>query len=324
MEKIIYISSAEIGGLNSISGLGNSEVFLEELDYVNFHFMLFSTLYQSGANYFQVDFEILPPEILKNPFWKDKFIDIDRNILEKSIAKSAEVLKANFDFKLDKTYRAPQSFYFQDYFTSLFYSTQTGIPFINPNFSETKSFDFLESRMSKELFLAIKNLHSQIETNEISTITPKYSVLKKDIRRFEDILESTSYNNYRDSLMLLENEDDKVEKVKKEIKVNALKLHSKYVGNLNLKDMGFSFLKANKKVADIFLNKPTSIFGDFIIETVEKLVTSKRKISYYNVDEANFMLLWAERIGELTQKGSQEKLSEFLTEYKKNKDKNNR
>lgn len=324
MEKIIYISSAEIGGLNSISRLGNSEVFLEELDYVNFHFMLFSTLYQSGANYFQVDFEILPTEILKNPFWKDKFIDIERNILEKSFAKSAEVLKSNFDFKLDKTYRAPQAFYFQDYFTSLFYSTQTGIPFVNPNFSETKSFDFLESRMSKELFLAIKNLHSQIETNEISTITPKYSVLKKDIRRFEDILQSTLYNNYRDSLMLLENEVDKVEKVKKEIKVNALKLHRKYVGNLNLKDMGFSFLKENKKVADIFLNKPTAIFGDFIIETVEKLVTSKRKISYYNVDEANFMLLWAERIGELTQKGGQEKLSEFLTEYKKNKDKNNR
>lgn len=50
MEKIIYISSTEIGGLNTISRLGNSEVFLEELDFVNFDFMLFSTLYQSGAN----------------------------------------------------------------------------------------------------------------------------------------------------------------------------------------------------------------------------------------------------------------------------------
>lgn len=322
MEKIIYVSSAEIGGLNSISRLGNSKVFLDELEFVDFHFMLFSTLYQSGTNYFQLDLQALPQEILTNPFWKNKFIDIDRNLLEKSFQKSSEIVKANFDYELDKNYKAPQAFYFQDYFTSLFYSTETGIPFVNPNFAEPKSFDFLETRMSKELFISIKNLNSLIQTSEISTITPQYSVLKKDVRRFEDIIESTLFSNYKDSIALLENENDKIETVKKEIKVNALKLYQKYTGNLDIKDVGFSFLKANKKAADLFLNKPASIFGDFVIETLEKLIIGKRKVTYYKVDEANFMLLWAQRIGELTEKGGNEKLKEFLTEYRKVK--NNR
>ena len=86
--------------------------------------------------------------------------------------------------------------------------------------------------------------------------------------------------------------------------------------------MGFNFLKANKKVADLFLNKPSSVFGDFVIETIEKLVTGKQKVTFYKVEEANFMLLWANRIGELTQKGGANKLSEFLKKYEE--DKNNR
>jgi hypothetical protein len=319
MEKIIYISSKEIGGLTSISRLGNSKVFLEELESVDFHFILFSTLYQSGTNYFQLDLNALPPEILNNPFWKNKFIDIDRSTFKKSLVKSAEILKTNFDFKLDETYRAPQAFYFQDYFTSLFYSTETGIPFVNPDFADSKSFDFLESRMSKELFVAIKNLNSLIQTNNISTITPQYSMLKEDVRRFEDIVESTLYRNYQSSLMLLDEEPNKLEAVKKEIQVNALKLHQKYTGNLDIKNMGFNFLKANKKVADLFLNKPSSVFGDFVIETIEKLVTGKRKVTFYKVEEANFMLLWANRIGELTQKGGANKLSEFLKKYEEDK-----
>lgn len=318
----MFIGSKEIGGLNSISRLSNSPEFLDILEPVDLHFILFSTLYQSGTNYFQLDIKSLPTNILNNPFWKDKFIDIDKKTYERAYLKSSNILNANFDFELDKKYRAPYAIYFQDYFTSLFYSTETGIPFVNPDFADSNSFDFLESRMSKELFVTIKNFNSLIQTNSISTITPQYSVLKKDVRRFEDIVESSLYLNYQNSLILLENETDKIETIKKDIQVNALKLYHKYTNNLDMKNMSFNFIKANKKIADLFLNKSSSIFGDFVIETLEKLTTGNKKINYYKVDEANFMLLWANRIGELMKKGGHAKIDEFLREQEKRK--NNR
>jgi ribosomal protein L25 (general stress protein Ctc) len=318
MEKIMYIGVKEIGGLNSISKLSNSSEFLDFLEPIDFHFILFSSLYQSGTNYFQLNTSALPSNLLNNPFWKDKFIDIDHKMFDKAYAKSSNIMNANFDFELDKKYTAQQAVLFQDYFTSLFYATDAGIPFVNPDYADSKNFDYLESRLSKELFAAIKSFTSLIQKNDISTITPQYSVLKKDVRRFEDIVESSLYLNYQNSLILLENDTHKIETIKKDIQVNALKLYHKYANTLDIKNMGFSFLKTNKKIADLFLNKPSSIFGDFIIDTLEKVATSNKKINYYKVDEANFMLLWAKRIGELMQKSQKAKLEEFLKEQRKN------
>ena len=81
--------------------------------------------------------------------------------------------------------------------------------------------------------------------------------------------------------------------------------------------MTFSFLKANKKVADLFVNKQTSVFGDFIIDAIEKISSGKRKVNYYKVEEAHYMILWANRIGEMMHKGGKDTLKEFLDEQKK-------
>jgi hypothetical protein len=271
MDKLILIGANEIGGINSITRLGNSRHFLELLESVDYHFILFSTLYQSGAKYFQLPKDSLPSVILNNPFWKDKFVDIDNGSYTKALNKAENILQANFNYELDQTFRAPQAFTFRDYLTNLFYSTETGISFVNPDFAEPTSFNFLESRMSKELFITIKNFNSLIQSENISTITPQYSVLKRDVRKFEDIVESTLYLNYRNSLENLEHDVNHIDKVKKDVHVNALKLHAKYAGNLDLKNMGFSFMKTSKKVVDLFLNNPTSIFGDYLIDLVENV-----------------------------------------------------
>lgn len=168
-----------LSGINAISKLANSDTFLKYLDPVDYHFLLFSTLYQSGTDFFELDLNYLPDSIKTNSFWKDKFIEIDKQRFAKSIQKANKILLKNFDFELDKKYNAPQFFNLQSHFSSLFYATETGTPFINAEFAESKSFDFLESRFSKELFNAIKNFNSLIQSDKISTITPQYSVLKK-------------------------------------------------------------------------------------------------------------------------------------------------
>lgn len=316
MDRIIYIDPKTQAGLKSISELSNSETFLKYLDPVDYNFVLYASLYQSGTNYFELDLYILPDSIKTNPFWKDKFISSNKKVYQASEDKAIKILANNFDFELDKTYNGPQASNLKEYLTSLFYSAETGIPFVNAEYAESKNFDFLEPRFNKEFFLALKKFHSLIALDTVSTITPQYSVLKKDVKRFEEIANSALYSKYSDSLNLLR-EDNKIDLIKKDIHSNALKVYSKYAKHLDLKAMTFSFLKANKKVADLFVNKQTSAFGDFIIDTIEKISSGKRKVNYYKVEEAHYMILWANRIGEMMQKGGKETLKEFLDERKK-------
>ncbi len=104
------------------------------------------------------------------------------------------------------------------------------------------------------------------------------------------------------SEMYILGEDNKIDLIKKDIHSNALKVYSKYAKHLDLRAMTFSFLKATKNVADLFVNKQTSIFGDFIIDAIEKISSGKRRVNYYKVEEAHYMILWANRIGEMMHK----------------------
>ena len=156
MDRIIYIDPKTQAGLKSISELSNSETFLKYLDPVDYNFVLYASLYQSGTNYFELDLSILPESIKTNPFWKDKFISSNKKVYQASEDKAVKILENNFDFDLDKTYNAPQAYNLKEYFTSLFYSADTGIPFVNAEYAESKNFDFLESRFSKEFFLSLR------------------------------------------------------------------------------------------------------------------------------------------------------------------------
>lgn len=317
MDRIIYIDPTTQVGIKSISKLSNSETFLKYLEPVDYNFVLYASLYQSGANFFELDLSILPESIKDNPFWKNKFISSNKKVYQASEDKAVKILENSFDFDLDKTSRAPQAGNLKEYFTSLFYSADTGIPFINAKYAESKDFEFLESRFNKEFFLSLKKFHSLITSDAVSTITPQYSVLKKDVKRFEEIANSALYLRYSDSLSLL-GEENKIDLLKKDIHSNALKLYSKYAKHLDLKAMTFSFLKTTKNITDLFVNKQTSIFGDFIIDAIEKIGSGKRKVTYYKVEEAHYMILWANRIGEMMHKGGRETLREFLDKQKNN------
>ena len=318
MDRVIYIDPKIQRGLIGVSELSNSKTFLKYLDPVDYNFVLYASLYQSGTDYFELDLSLLPDAIKQNPFWKDKFISVNKKIYQSSQDKAVEILANNYDFDLDKTFNAPQALSLKEYFTSLFYSFDTGVPFVNPEYAESKDFDFLEPRFKNEFYLVLKKFHSLIVSDTIPTITPMYTVLKKDVKRFEEIAHSALYINYSNSLNLIK-EETKIESIKKDINVNALKVYTKYAKHLDLKTMTFSFIKASKKVADIFVNKQSSIFADFMIDAIEKIVSGKNKINYFNVKEAHYMVVWANRIGQMMQKGGRETLNEFLDEHKRKK-----
>lgn len=316
MKKIIYISPGDLEGINAISKLANSELFLEYLQPINYHSILFSTLYQSGADLFELNKSLLPDKVLNTPFWKDRFVNVDNAAFSKHSLKARDILLSNFDTKLDETFRAPQYLNLRNHFTSLFYSAEMGIPFVNPEFADPISFDFLESRLSKELFIAIRNLNSLVSIDKYTTIAPQYEFLLKDVRRFEDIANSTLYLNYSNSISLL-SESTRIESAKKEINSNALKVYNKYARHLDLKSMSFGFLRFGKNISDMFTSKPVSLFGDFLIDGLEKTTTNKRKVIFYKIREAHYMIQWMERFSELWKIAGKDKIDELIHGWKK-------
>lgn len=318
MKKIVYINPKNLNGINTVSKYANSDTFLKHLDEIDYHFILFSTLYQSGADFFETEISFLPEAVKKNNFWRTKFVNIDDAIYKKSIIKSAAVLENNFDIELDKKYLSPQYTNILYYFSDLFYSAETGTPFVKTDYTETTSFDFLESRFRREFFISLQNLLSLFQAEKVSTIVPLYTVLKKDVDRFSDIANSGLYSKYSESVGLLTEDTSSFFNIKKDIHVNAIKLLNKHSNDLDIKSMSFKFLKFNKTIVDLFTNKTLSIIGDHFIDTIEQYSKVKKSVFFYSLNEANYMILWANRIGELMMKAGNGGIKEFL-DHNKNK-----
>jgi hypothetical protein len=192
---------------------------------------------------------------------------------------------------------------------------------LNTWYVDLKKFDSLQDRLSKELYIAIHNLFSLVKSESVSTIIPQYSVLKKDIKRFEEIANSSLYLKYANSLQLLE-ESNKIALVKKDIQVNALKVYNKYANHIDLKSMSISFLKFGKKAIDLVSNNITSIIGDYLIDALQQSTSNKRKVYFYNCTDSFYPILYANRIGELQRIVGAEKVSELLKSYQKGKETN--
>ncbi|MCG7857525.1 hypothetical protein MD537_11115 [Flavihumibacter sediminis] len=156
MNKVIYLGDYILSGINAISNLSNNEKILEHLQPIDHHFVVFSTLYQSGVDFIQVNKSLLPEKILNNPFWNKKLIDVDEDLSVKSLAKAFDLLKDNFDHEEDRRFLASQYNSLLNFFSDFFYSSQAGMPFVNPKYSTRENFNSLESRLSKELFHAIE------------------------------------------------------------------------------------------------------------------------------------------------------------------------
>jgi hypothetical protein len=318
VSKVIYLSKNILLGINAISELSNDEKILDHLNPIDHHFALFSTLYQSGVNYIQMDKAVLPKSMRDNPFWSKIFIDTDKNIEKKSVIKALSLLKDNFDHDEDKKYTSSQYINLLTFFSDFFYSTETGIPFVNPMYSESGNFKSLESILSKELFHAIDILYKQTIHDNVTGITPQYSAMKSDIRRFNEITESIQYSKYAESLQLL-NEHSKIEEIKKYVKSNALILQTKYASQLSLKDIAFSFIKLNKRLLDLFVSKPISIIGDSLISSVENIVKNGNRIFFYKVEEAHYPIQFAIRFEEYRRKVGKEEAMNLLNEFKNNR-----
>jgi hypothetical protein len=269
MDKLIYISPLDVLNINIVSALRNTGAFAKHIDSIDYHFTFFSTMYQSGVNYFQTEERLLPDSLKDYKFWKHKLTSLNAKAYEKAIVKTNSILEGKLHFESDNSKTRMLRAETIALLSNIFYSLETGIPFINTNFSLAKHLGFMKERMDKDLLKSLHLLSSLIVCEPIRTITPKYSVLKDDIRRFEDISNSRLFNSYSDSLTTLQY-SSKYKTLKKDINVTTLKLFNKYASNINIKETAFSFLKFNKNIIDTFVSKIPSLIGEFVITSFEK------------------------------------------------------
>jgi len=315
MTPLIHISQRDIDNINGVTLFSNSTPVLKHLDPVDYHSILFSTLYQSGVNYFEINIDQLPPVITDNEFWRSKIIPWNDTATQTAYQRALKVLEGKFNREIDNKYNVPQFRDMLDYLFKLFYSMETGTPFINPEYIRTEDFNKLEPRMDKNLLNCLKNLNTLTINEQVCTITPVYSILKKDVKRFEDIFHSKPYRHYSDLLQQAPLEQ-KFEALKKDINVSAIKLVNKYGNNLSIKETAFNFVKFTKKTVDLFVSKIPSTVGDFVIQATENISKEKKRIYFHEIDEAKFSTLLCKRIDEIQETGNFKSVVDELTKQK--------
>lgn len=301
MNKIIYISPEDISTLNGISKFANSSVMTTHLEPVNYHYILFSSLYQSGAKYFQTYNDILPTDIKESSFWSKKIIDIDTKSYSIAKNKTESILDGKLNLNLEDVRGRYFKMVIEIHLTNLFYATLTGNSFLTIHGTLEEHLKFVEKAMERELWISLNNLSSFIKTENITTITPKFTLLKDDVERFEEISSTRLYKNYQDSIGLIENES--IDKIKKEIFTNSLKLFNKYGNYVSLSETAINFIKFGKKIVDCFSSFVPPFIGDFVITSAETMMKNKRTIQFYNINELNFENILVNRIDEKNKKG---------------------
>jgi hypothetical protein len=314
MDRIIFINPIDAANINALSKLRNSSTFAKYIDPIDFHYSMFSALYQSGVNYFQTEEKILPISISDNSFWKKKLTDIDDKAYNKAIKKTQILLENKLHFETDNSKTQMLELETISILSNLFYSFETGIPFINTNYSLKQHLVFMKERMDKDLWNSLSLLSLMISGENIHTITPKYSILKDDFKRFEEISNSKLFSNYSDSLHELQYVE-KFTSLKKEISINSYKLFSKYGGNLNMKETAFSFVKFNKVILDSFVSNIPSLVGEFVINSVEKISKDKKRISFYEIEESKYANMFCNIFDDAIKKEGHEKFKSIIDEF---------
>lgn len=317
MDKIIYISPEDLGSLTGISNFANSPNIIKLLDPVNYHFILFSTLYQSGANYFQTYREELPTEIKHSNFWNEKLINIDKKAYEIAKSKAVQILDGKLNINLDDARGKYLKIVTEIHLANLFYATQTRNSFVSVHNSLESHLDILKKGMDKELWISLKNLSTLIKAESIPTIAPKFSILKNDVKRFEDISYSKLFRDYHKSISLIEHEH--ISKAKKEISSMSLRLFNKYGNYLSLNDTVFNFIKFGKKIIDSFISIVPPFVSDFLIASAETMMKNKRTIRFYELKEINYQNILVNRIEEIFKVGGDEKFKEIVEGFKAEK-----
>lgn len=316
MSKIIFINPIDIEDINVFSYFRNEGIFSKYIDPIDYQFILFSTLYQSGVNYFQTDIRMVPESIIINEFWKNRIIAYDKKIYTNSLLKTNKITKGKFNIEEDG---AKTNLLIREtisHFSNFIYSAESGVPFLNTHYYFPKYLEIMKRRIDQDFFAILNNLSSLIKEEGIRTVTPKYSILKNDLKRFEDIANTGLFEKYSKSLNLL-TESTKLSTIKKDIAFYSYRLLNKFGSSLNLKDTTLNFIKFNKKILDQFIGKFPSAIGDTIIQSVEKMIQERNKIFFYEIEDVKIHVIFCNSLQDCIDKHGFDILKTLVEDYKK-------
>lgn len=308
MEKIIHINNTDLFAINKISELGNSEELSQNIE-TDFQYSLFSTMFMSGAEYIQLDKSLVNKKILENPFWKDKFINLLTDEYITILNKANGMLIPHLHWNQNGLPMHPHNLFLSSYLGNLLYSSKTGIPSVVSRFKDEKDLEWIKPAVKSEFHQNFTTFQKLIKKENIDTISPKYSVLKKEVRIFEDITGSPLYRDYQNLHSELKF-SDKISTILKDIKVFSLKLHYKYLGNFDLKKSTFGYLRNSTAAFETLDSKTANI----AIDLLEHISSGDKKVVFYAFEDADYQKLIHRRLQALADNGDEDikKLIESL------------
>ena len=272
----------------------------------------------SGAEFIELDLSLVDEKIRNNPYFKKKLIDINWKEYIPSCNRASGILLPHQVNSKDGFPKHPQNIALSNYITSFIHASKTGIPFVIGTFIDEKDFKWIEKSISKELYQNLIVLNKLINRVELDTIAPKQSILKKEIKTFEDITTTNLYRDYQNSHNELKFAEKK-NLIIKDIKVYALKLYYKYLGNFDMRKSTFNALNTTNDVLKTTSENPVFKFGNKALGLIENLTSGKKAVNFYSFDEANYSVLLNKRLDAILKENGKEALDSFLQKKMTNK-----
>ncbi|GBF44620.1 hypothetical protein LPTSP2_39230 [Leptospira ellinghausenii] len=184
------------------------------------------------------------------------------------------------DYRINEKYKnvAEIEFYLETVFFAANTKTSTINMFKFPNIKNCKQL------MPAELYFAISNFLSLIETSPQKLPIPKQEIDLDHIKKFETIIESNLFQSYCESHNALEYNDIEFTIAIDNLKNKGKNLYNRHIDSILLKDMAISVLPITEKIIGTIFGKIPGSISKFASKILTDYLKTEKKIVIYQLD----------------------------------------
>jgi hypothetical protein len=275
----IFISPYQLRALDMLSDVVNIPPIIESLNIqkMDFQKIFFSTMFQCGVEELAL---ICPYENQKNFKIESEFlsnrISFDSDLYHKYglLLHKVRPLFEEY-FENEDLQKADQENIFKTevILTDLLFEMQTNLSSVSILPWSKPDLEKLRVTLEPEKYYPIRNLLSMIENDNLNLPLPTQSILSKDVKKFEKIIESNIFLKYAETHQELENKKIEKSSALSQITEKGKMLQTRFERHINLKEFGITTLNLAPSCVELIFGKIPGVIAENAIKLLDPIIS---------------------------------------------------
>lgn len=265
------------GGISAIHKVCNEAPYLKDMPRLDISGLLYSNMFQSGVDLFQL-FGLDDPLTPKSKF----FLKRIQQISVEDYNKKSDEIKQCFQPFLPKDYYKIDEYSaiwtWEAFLTDLFFCLKNKSALI---FGEIPDAEQIRKLVPLELYQPLKNLTDQMSIDTIEVPMPRSSISSSSVKRLHEIVESDHFRIYVNH----HKELDYIIKPKKQSYIDIVKsskiLRKNYPAFLKIRSAAVSLISPTTKMVDIVFGKLAGTVSEYFAKLIDECIKTDRQIVIY-------------------------------------------